>query len=104
MKDEDKTKEQLITELVEMRQRIKELEAAQNSLGQIASGSALDLNCALTPILGYTDLMLNHPEILDDRKRVKQFLSAMNRTAKDAGQIVIRLREFSSSIADTTDA
>ena len=96
MKDEDKTKEQLIIELVEMRQRIKELE-------QIASGSALDLNCALTPILGYTDLMLTHPKILDDKKRVKQFLSAMNRTAKDVGRIVILLRDFSSSISDTTD-
>jgi PAS domain S-box-containing protein len=64
------------------------------ALGQMASGIAHDFNNALTPILGYTELLFGMPQILDDKEKAMSYLKLMNTTAKDASSIVMRLREF----------
>jgi CheY-like chemotaxis protein len=38
--------------------------------------------------------MIRHPETLDDRDKVTRFITMMNTAAKDAANIVSRLREF----------
>ena len=64
------------------------------ALGTMASGVAHDFNNALVPILGYTDVLLKHPEFLRDAERTHRYLRSMNTAANDAGKIVARLREF----------
>jgi PAS domain S-box-containing protein len=65
-----------------------------SALGTMASGVAHDFNNALTAILGFSELLLDRPELLDDKPKTTEFLEMINTTAKDASNIVNRLREF----------
>ncbi len=60
----------------------------------MASGNAHDLNNALSPILGFSELLLMTPQGLEDRDRVKRSLETIHTAAQDAARIVSRLREF----------
>ena len=71
-----------------------------HALGEMASGIAHDFNNALTAITGYTELLLLTPEIMEDPKEVKETLSLIRLAAKDAENIVGRLREFYRSRQD----
>ena len=64
------------------------------ALGTMASGVAHDFNNALVPILGYSDVLLKHPEFLLDDKKTQRYLLSMNTAANDASKIVTRLRDF----------
>jgi len=64
------------------------------ALGEMASGVAHDFNNALAPILGFSELLLDHPADLDDRAKVLQYLQIIRSGADDAGRVVSRLREF----------
>ena len=64
------------------------------ALGQMASGIAHDFNNTLTPILGYSELILSQPFLLEDGKKTLGYIQAINTAAKDAEQVVKRLREF----------
>lgn len=64
------------------------------ALGQMASGIAHDFSNALTPVLGYSELLTNHPEVLEERDKLKHFLNMINMSAKDAMRIVNNLRDF----------
>jgi signal transduction histidine kinase len=104
------TNERLLVEIAEHReseQRLKrvleELRATQQcviqqerlrALGGMASGIAHDFNNALVGILGLSELLLHHPENLDDKQKTKHYVEMINTSAKDAGEIVNRLREF----------
>jgi PAS domain S-box-containing protein len=64
------------------------------ALGTMASGIAHDFNNALAAILGFSELLIHRPENLDDKERTLRFLKILNTTARDAGNVVNRLREF----------
>ena len=64
------------------------------ALGQMASGIAHDFNNALTPILGFSELLLSHPEKLGNEEIAKQHLEHINMAAQDAAEVVSRLRDF----------
>ena len=64
------------------------------ALGQMASGIAHGFNNALSPILGFSELLLNSPETLQDNEKTTRYLQMMNTTARDAANVVRRLREF----------
>jgi PAS domain S-box-containing protein len=64
------------------------------ALGQMASGIAHDFNNALSPIVGYSELLLAQPEKLGDTDRITSFLEIIQTAAQDASGIVRRLREF----------
>ena len=70
------------------------------ALGEMASGIAHDFNNALMPILGFSELLLGMPRILDDRQKTTNYLQTINRGARDAGNVVRRLREFYRSRED----
>jgi signal transduction histidine kinase len=87
----------------ELAKTLSELKATQQqviqqerlrALGEMASGIAHDFNNTLTPILGFTDLLLERPEILADAEETVRFLKLLRTSAEDAGNIVRRLREF----------
>jgi signal transduction histidine kinase len=62
------------------------------ALGQMASGIAHDINNALAPVLGYSELLLKDvdPERRDEIDKLK----IINTAAKDAAGVVRRLVEF----------
>jgi signal transduction histidine kinase len=64
------------------------------ALGQMASGIAHDFSNALTPVLGFSELLIDHPEYWNDKQLLSEYLHMINTSAKDAMHIVGRLREF----------
>ncbi len=87
----------------QLEKALEELQAAQQqviqqerlrALGTMASGIAHDFNNALAAILGFTELLIYRPETLADKDKTLRFLQMMNTAAKDAGNVVNRLREF----------
>lgn len=72
-------------ELVVQQERLR-------ALGQMASGVAHDVNNALTPICGYSQLLFELiPEMSDPARRA---LKIINEAAEDIAHIVARMREF----------
>jgi len=104
------TNDQLVAEIAEhqlnkqrLQQAVEDLKTAQEqviqqerlrALGSMASGIAHDFNNSLVGVLGLTELLLNRPEDLEDKAKARHYLEMINTTAKDAGKIVDRLREF----------
>ncbi|MBT3271049.1 GAF domain-containing protein [Candidatus Poribacteria bacterium] len=64
------------------------------ALGHMASGIAHDFNNALTPILGFSELLLTQPDELEDTAVAREYLDMIHTTAEDARHIVRRLRDF----------
>ena len=64
------------------------------ALGQMASGIAHDFNNTLTPILGFSDLLIRFPQKLDDKAQTTEYLQLIHTTAKEAANVVKRLQEF----------
>lgn len=65
-----------------------------SALGQMASGIAHDFNNTLAPILGFSELLINRPDILNDSKKLNHYLHLINTATRDAASVVSRLREF----------
>lgn len=87
----------------ELEKALSDLKAAQEqmiqqerlrAIGQMASGIAHDFNNTLTPILGFSDLLLEKPGLLDDRAQTRRFLGLLRTSAQDAANVVTRLRQF----------
>lgn len=93
LKESNRRLEDALRELQQTQQQIVQQERLR-ALGQMASGIAHDFNNALSPILGFSELLLASPDQLADRARVRQYLQLMNTGAKDAAVVVSRLREF----------
>lgn len=64
------------------------------ALGQMASGIAHDLNNALVPVLGFSELLLDRPDGLSDRGQARHRLELIRAGAQDAVRVVSRLCEF----------
>jgi len=62
------------------------------ALGQMASGIAHDINNALSPIVGYTDLLLTTEKGMS--ANALSYLETIALAADDVGQIVSRLKDF----------
>jgi len=82
-----------LDQLKETQQQIIQQERL-HALGRMASGIAHDFNNALAPILGFSELLLIRPEMLDDREKTKNYLQMINTAAKDSAKVVSRLRDF----------
>jgi signal transduction histidine kinase/FixJ family two-component response regulator len=62
------------------------------ALGQMASGIAHDINNALSPVVGFSDIIMNGDFGLDVRG--KKYLKYIRTAGEDIAHIVARLREF----------
>lgn len=62
------------------------------ALGQMASGIAHDINNALSPVVGFSDLILKSNTGLDANG--KKYLTYIRTAGEDIAHIVARLREF----------
>ena len=65
-----------------------------HALEQMVSGVAHNFNNVLMPIMGLTDLLLSDPDILNDREETESILKTILSSARNAREIVQRLREF----------
>ncbi len=85
--------EQTMTDLQTAQQQMVQQERLR-ALGQMASGIAHDFNNTLSPIMGFSELLLIAPQMSADPAQLKEYLQTINMAAKDAAKVVSRLREF----------
>ncbi|MFQ5657560.1 MAG: response regulator [Candidatus Methylomirabilales bacterium] len=93
LRESNRRLEEALAELNQTQQEVLRQERLR-ALGKMASGIAHDFNNALMPVLGYSELLLDRPDYLDDKERVGRYLRTMNTAAQDAANVVRRLREF----------
>ncbi len=93
LRETNRRLEHALEELQTAQQQVVQQERLR-ALGTMASGVAHDFNNALAGILGFTELLVYKPEILDDKAKTMEYLGMMNTAAKDASNVVNRLREF----------
>ncbi len=65
-----------------------------HALGKMASGIVHDFNNLLAPILGFTELLLTFPSMMEDTTKVSTYLQKIRTAATDGAAVVSRLREF----------
>jgi CheY-like chemotaxis protein len=75
-----------------------------HALGKMCSGIVHDFNNLLSPILGFTELLLSIPALLQDPEKVALYLQKIRTAANDGAAVVERLREFYRSRADAEPA
>ena len=64
------------------------------ALGEMASGVAHDLNNALAPVVGFSELLLMTPDALDNREQLVSHLRLISDGAASAAAVIGRLRQF----------
>ena len=82
--------ERAYNELRQTQQTVMQQERLK-ALGQMASGIAHDINNALSPIVGFADLLLREQGLSDGGKKHLRYIAT---AGKDIAHIVARLREF----------
>jgi len=93
LRETNRELEKALGELKETQQQVIQQERL-SAIGQMASGIAHDFNNNLTPILGFAELLLESPRLLDNKAEARRCLEMLRTSAKDAASVVARLREF----------
>ena len=93
LRESNRHMEEAVAELRQTQQQVIQQERLR-ALGQMASGIAHDFNNALSPIMGFSELLLISPESLDDKEKVTRYLRTIHTAAQDAAGVVKRLSEF----------
>jgi signal transduction histidine kinase len=93
LRETNRELEKALAELKATQQQVIQQERL-SAIGQMASGIAHDFNNTLTPILGFSELLLESPKLLDDKPKARSCLEMLRTAAKDAASVVSRLREF----------
>ncbi len=93
LQDSNRQLKDALDELAAMQKQIVQQERLR-ALGQMASGVAHDFNNALSPILGFSSILLEDVAQLNDKDKVLKYLQVINTAGKDAANVVSRLREF----------
>ena len=93
LRDTNQKLQKALEELRATQQRVIQQERLR-ALGKMAGGVAHVFNDALTRILGYAELPIERPELLEDRAVALKYLQLMRTAANDAKAVVDRLREF----------
>jgi signal transduction histidine kinase/ActR/RegA family two-component response regulator len=62
------------------------------ALGEMSSGVAHDINNLLSPVVAYSELLLE--QLPDLTERPRRYLNNIHKAAQDIAQIVARMREF----------
>jgi len=98
----------LVQDISKRKQAFAELQRAQQQLveqerlravGQLAAGIAHDFNNTLSPIVGFSELLLKDPAKRTDPVLLVQWLQFINTAATDAASVVRQIRELSHAPA-----
>ncbi len=81
-----------ITERKRMQEQLVRSER-MNALGLMASGIAHDFNNALMPIVGFSELLISDPSVMDNKEEARGMVEVILAAGKDARQIVRRMSE-----------
>jgi signal transduction histidine kinase len=81
-------------EQVKETQRVMLQQERLRAFGEMASGVVHDFNNALMSVIGYSELILQDPALLENKPAVLAYLKTMNTAGRDAAHVVGRLREF----------
>ncbi len=90
MSDQDKTKEQLIEELADMRQRVAKLQRFCGDLDAFTYTVAHDLKRPLSLIIGYSDLVIGEYGTMPQEELV-ECLQAINQAAQQMNDSINEL-------------
>ena len=95
-KDLEESNHRLQEALDELRSTQQQLvdQERQRALAHMASGIAHDFNNALSPIQGYTELLLADEEIRRDQDTLVKYLQRIQHSADTAAETVRRMRKF----------
>ncbi|HKP04985.1 MAG TPA: ATP-binding protein [Chthoniobacterales bacterium] len=93
LRDTNRELEKTLVELKATQQQVIQQERL-SAIGQMASGIAHDFNNTLMPILGFSELLLESPGLLENKTETRRCLQMLRTSAKDAASVVSRLREF----------
>ena len=93
LRETNRELEKALAELKATQQQVIQQERL-GAIGQMASGIAHDFNNALMPILGFSELLLESPKLLENKAETRRCLEMLRTSAKDAASVVSRLREF----------
>jgi signal transduction histidine kinase len=93
LRETNRELEKALSELKATQQQVIQQERL-SAIGQMASGIAHDFNNTLTPILGFTELLLESETLLNDKVEARRCLEMLRTSTKDAASVVSRLREF----------
>ena len=102
LRDRNQELGEALAALRETQQQVVQQENLR-SLGQMASGIAHDFNNALSPIIGFSELLLQAPAVLADKAKVIKYLQVINSSGQDAANVVRRMREFGRQRAPDQD-
>jgi PAS domain S-box-containing protein len=103
IEDRKQMEETLLESNAALQSALIELEQTQNqviqqerlrAVGEMASGIAHDVNNALAPISGFSELLLLRSDFLSDVEKTKRYLSHIVTAAQDAAHTISRLKEF----------
>ena len=100
--DSNRQLTEALTAVRQMQQQVVQ-QANLRVLGQMAAGIAHDFNNALAPIIGFSELLLKHPEKVADQQLVVKYLQYINTCGTDAARVVRQMREFSRQRATVED-
>lgn len=67
-----------------------ELEAMREAARRVVH----DVNNALAPVVGFSELLLDDEELLQDAEKVKRYVGLMRDGANEALRLVASLRDF----------
>lgn len=84
---------QALSDLKRMQNRVVHDERLR-AMGQMAGGIAHDFNNALMPVLGYSEILLDDPGLLEDVRQTREMLESIHEAATQAASSVRRLRDF----------
>lgn len=65
-----------------------------HALGLMARGVAHHLNNSLSPIMGFAEVLLQKPGLLDDREKTSNYLKMIHTAARESARLVSRLDSF----------
>jgi CheY-like chemotaxis protein len=81
-------------EQIKETQRVMLQQERLRAFGEMAGGVVHDFNNALMSVIGYSELILQDPALLEEKATVLSYLKTMNTAGRDAAHVVGRLREF----------
>jgi signal transduction histidine kinase len=85
--------QEALAELCRTQERIIQAERL-HALQQMAGAIIHDVSNLMTPITGFTEMLLNRPELLRDPEQVRRNLELVKIAAMDAANVVRRLQFF----------
>jgi len=97
LQDQNETLEMKVAERTrELRETQQQIIAQERlrAFGEMAGGIVHDFNNALMSVIGYSELLLQDQNLLEDLATARRFLTIMNTAGQDASHVISRLRDF----------